>query len=63
MLRQYYRPKLFKTAKIIVVTKQGKSPNNVSIQMSNILEKLLLQILNSDTGTEEWTFLHRFGFY
>lgn len=70
IIRLNYWPKLLKTAEIILIPKQGKNPNEVSSYrpisllpvVSKILERLLLQRIESDPETEEWIPLHQFGF-
>lgn len=70
ILRLQYWPTELKTAEIILIQKPGKNPNNVSSYrpisllsiIAKLLERLLLQRINTDPSTETWIPSHQFGF-
>lgn len=70
ILKLNYWPEKMKTAEIVLVPKPGKDPNSTTSYrpisllpvISKVLEKLLIQKINSDPNTEEWIPDHQFGF-
>jgi hypothetical protein len=70
ILRLEYLPKSLKTAQIIVITKLGKNPMDVSSYrpisllptISKLLEKLILKNINKDLSPQDWIQNHQFGF-
>ena len=70
ILQLEYWPKSLKIAQIIMITKTGKNPMDISfyqpisllLTISKVLEKLILKKINKDLNPQDWIPNHQFGF-
>jgi len=70
ILQLEYWPKSLKIAQIIMITKTGKNPMDISFYqpisllptISKVLEKLILKKINKDLNPQDWIPNHQFGF-